>query len=209
MHVHARAHTHTHVRAHTCSHTHMHTPPPHTHTQASGKLTSDGDGRTGGKDAKRLWDEQLKIKRKGRFWVKTWETPVHHVAALLGDQLKCQARMMAALSCSTVPKITIIVGNAVGPVHYLMVSYALLILGGIFMVVICSFRFHFFVSFFSIRLVVLYVYFIYWLCLLCVCCVYGVCVRIVFVCEWCIVICTALLLLFYFACFIASGLTDW
>ena len=122
---------------------------------------------------------------------------------------------MAALSCSTVPKITVIVGNAVGPVHYLMVSYALLILGGVFMVVICTV----FVSIFWISLFfqhqacrplcVFHLLIVFVVCAcVCVLCLWCVCVHILFVCEWCVVICTVLLLPFYFACFLASGLTD-
>ncbi|XP_076440810.1 uncharacterized protein LOC143280133 [Babylonia areolata] len=44
---------------------------------------------------------------------------------VLGDRLKCQARMMAAVSCCSVPKITVLVGNAVGPTHYLMAGKAM------------------------------------------------------------------------------------
>ncbi|KAL8578181.1 hypothetical protein ACOMHN_051736 [Nucella lapillus] len=43
----------------------------------------------------------------------------------LGERLKFQARMMAAVSCCTVPKITVVVGNAVGPMHYLMAGKAM------------------------------------------------------------------------------------
>lgn len=39
---------------------------------------------------------------------------------MLGDQLKCQGRLMAAVSCCTIAKITVVVGNGTGPAHYLM-----------------------------------------------------------------------------------------
>ncbi|PVD23304.1 hypothetical protein C0Q70_16572 [Pomacea canaliculata] len=53
------------------------------------------------------------------FLQNTWpETPLE--AAVHANQLKCQAQMMAIVSCCSVPKITVVVGNAVGLTHYLM-----------------------------------------------------------------------------------------
>lgn len=54
------------------------------------------------------------------FLQNTWPDTRKKDKAAEGDQLKCQARMMAAVSCSSVPKITVIVGNAIGPAYYLM-----------------------------------------------------------------------------------------
>ncbi|CAL1529546.1 unnamed protein product [Lymnaea stagnalis] len=41
-------------------------------------------------------------------------------AISLSTSLKCQARMLAAVSCASVPKITVIVGNGFGPSHFIM-----------------------------------------------------------------------------------------
>ncbi|KAK7485216.1 hypothetical protein BaRGS_00023467 [Batillaria attramentaria] len=54
------------------------------------------------------------------FLQNTWPETQTLNRAVAGDQLKCQARMMAAVSCASVPKITVIVGNAIGPDYYLM-----------------------------------------------------------------------------------------
>ena len=55
--------------------------------------------------------------------------------------------MMATVSCCTVPKITVIVGNAIGPAHYLMVNEAPPHLGDCY-----RYNFYFFFFFFKTRL---------------------------------------------------------
>jgi acetyl-CoA carboxylase carboxyltransferase component len=39
-----------------------------------------------------------------------------------GNFVRDHAKMMAAVSCAKVPKISIVIGNSIGPSNFLMVS---------------------------------------------------------------------------------------
>lgn len=44
---------------------------------------------------------------------------------MYGNQLRAHAKMISAVSCSCVPLITFIIGNAIGPTSYVMVGFNL------------------------------------------------------------------------------------
>ncbi|XP_046578138.1 probable methylcrotonoyl-CoA carboxylase beta chain, mitochondrial [Haliotis rubra] len=44
----------------------------------------------------------------------------HSDGVAISEQLKAQGKMFSAVSCASVPKITVIVGNGIGPTHYIM-----------------------------------------------------------------------------------------
>ena len=67
MHAHTHTHTHTHTHAHTHMYTHIHTILLHSHI-------TDGDGRTGGKDMKCLWQELQENRRVLREDFKDWNS---------------------------------------------------------------------------------------------------------------------------------------
>ncbi len=49
---------------------------------------------------------------------------VEFSAAHMGIQLRHEARLMAAVACAQVPKLTVVVGNSFGPSNFMMVSSA-------------------------------------------------------------------------------------
>ena len=44
----------------------------------------------------------------------------------MGNKVRAQAKMMAAVSCANVPRLTFIIGNAIGCDSYIMVSFVAL-----------------------------------------------------------------------------------
>ena len=112
-----RSHTHT----HTHTHTHIHT---HTHRHLVGLLANNGELSASAAIKGAHFIQMCTQRGIPLLFLQNTLSDAQFLSETGNDgtTVKARAQMMATLACSSVPKITVVMGGSYGPTSYAMVG---------------------------------------------------------------------------------------